>query len=59
MTVDYSQAGLLDLTGLTRVLKETDLLGFAPKLLQGATSGMILKNHPRGLTSPSSLSRQC
>jgi ornithine carbamoyltransferase len=36
-------AELLDLIELTRMLKEADRLGFTPKLLQGASLGMIFE----------------
>ncbi len=42
-TLDYTKAELLDLIELTRMLKEADRLGFTPKLLQGASLGMILE----------------
>lgn len=42
-TLDYSKEELLDIIEMTRVLKEADKQGFTPKLLEGASLGMIFE----------------
>ena len=42
-TLDYSKEELLSLLELTRILKEADKNGYTPKLLAGASLGMIFE----------------
>jgi putrescine carbamoyltransferase len=42
-TLDYSKEELLDLIELTRILKVADKQGYTPKLLRGASLGMIFE----------------